>query len=467
MGHAHGRIHGGFPGLGEGAPFFPGGVRLVPAALLLCVLASLETGCRRDLPPASSAFLPSGWERMVVADSSFYARPGAVKAGDLDGDGDRDIAAVGPHRCLWFENRGGSPPAFLPHSVDDQGCANALLVMDVDRDGRLDLVSAGGAPPEGESMPGPLLWWRNPGPRSEHWSRQVLDPQPGNFLHDILCADLDGDGILEIVALRGAAYLEEDHAFDGVVIYRRKVAGGGEPAAFERIPLQGAGGAVKPEDFSLAAGDLDRDGFADLVQFQNVWLNPQGRLKKAWAGVRWTDRIHPSSLVVADMDKDGRPDVVFAEGHSHRKGASRVGVWFNEEVSRRGIRGTVRILGTVAQDPENLAVADLDGNGVPDVVTGAMNWRRPPADPRHPGWNDADGTVVIFAGRPAGGRPAWVECVIREAVPAFHHLALADLDGDGALDILGENAGVKPPPEPVTPSVQVLLRRGAEGAERR
>ena len=35
----------------------------------------------------------------------------------------------------------------------------------------------------------------------------------------------------------------------------------------------------------------------------------------------------------------------------------------------------------------------------------------------------------------------------------------ADANGDGKLDILGENAGAAPPPAPVTPSVQVLLRR--------
>ena len=280
---------------------------------------------------------------------------------------------------------------------------------------------------------------------------------PGNFLHDILAVDLDGDGVREIVAPRGAAYLGEDHELDGLVLYRRKPGKG--TVSFERIPMRGPNGPVRPVDFSLASGDLDRDGFADVVQFRSVWLNPGGKIQDPWEGFLWTEHFAPSSLAVEDMDGDGRLDIVFTEGHSHRVGRSRVGIWFNEGVSRKRARGTVEVLRTVDQDPENLAVADLDGNGIPDIVTGAMNWRRAPGDLHHPSWNDTDGTVVIFAGRPGGRRPEWVSFTLRKETAAFHHLSLADLNGDGRLDILGENAGVASPPAKVTPSVQVLLRR--------
>jgi hypothetical protein len=415
--------------------------------------------CGQEAPPDAPVFRAAAWtgEPLVLADSRVYAEPGAVLAHDLDRDGDLDVAAVGPARCLWFENRGGKPLDFKLHPIDDQGCANGLAVLDLDGDAFPDIISAGGGPPDGRTMPGPLYVWHNPGKEGGAWVRKVLDDIPGNFLHDILSADLDNDGGPEIVALRGAAYLKTDPAHDGLVVYRG--SGEGEDAAiWQRVPLQSSDGPIKPEDFGLAAGDLDGDGYMDLIQFRSVWLNPKGDIPSVWTGIRWTQEYVPSNLIARDMDGNGKLDIVFSEGHSHREGASRVGVWFNRGKKAGRLWGETMVLGAVPEDPENLAVADLDGNGVPDVVTGPMNWRKAPGSLEHPSWNDRDAGLVIFAGkRTASEECVWIRCEVRSGIAAFHHLSLADMDGNGDLDVLGENAGVQPPPAPVAPSVQILL----------
>lgn len=410
-------------------------------------------GCVREDPPDSPWFQPSGWagDPIVVADSSFYALPGAVEAVDMDQDNDLDIAAVGPDRLLLFENAAGDGSTFRRHTLDDKGSANGLLVLDTNGDGFLDLVSAAGGPPDGRTLPGLLYEWRNPGAINEAWTCRILDPEPANFLHDILAADLDNDGGEEIVAPRGAAYTRDNHAFDFLLIYRRKDGGD-----WHRITMKGPDGIVRPQDFGLAAGDVNGDGFQDLIQFQTVWLNPSGKLEEPWSGFVFAKEFFPSNIVAEDMNKDGRLDLVFTEGHSHRVGSSRVCIWFNEGDAP----GRVEVLGRAAQDPENLAVEDLDGNGVLDIVTGAMNWRNPPASPTDPSWNDRNGTLVVFAGERKGdGQRVWISCEVRSGIAALHHLSLADMDEDGRLDVLGANPGAAPPPAPNVPTVQIFFCR--------
>jgi hypothetical protein len=423
---------------------------------LLCGLAGLW-GCERCDPELPGVFQASAWAGQpgVVADSSRYALPGAVVAADLDLDGDLDIAGVGPDRILWFENKDAAPSSFLLRTIDVMGCANGLAVLDMDGDGLPDLISAGGGPPDGRTMPGLLYWWRNPGKGETSWERRVLDPLPGNFLHDLLIVDLNKDGKEEIVAPRGAAYLDSDKTHNGIRVYMR-VEEGGE-TIWNRVALKNEEGLIRPEDFGLAAGDFNQDGFADLVQFQTVWFNPQGALAVPWTGHTWSSDVYPSNLVAADMDQNGETDLVFSEGHSHRIGSSRVGIWFNHSGGGEPIKGTVEILEKVPMDPENLAVADLDANGVLDILTGAMNWRAPPGDVKNPSWNDQDGTLFIFAGCSLGsGDYAWYGREVRSDIAALHHLVMADLDGDGDLDVLGENAGAQPPPAVRVPSVQIL-----------
>ena len=443
----------------------------------LILISCLAGACTETLPPDAEAFTPAAWAApsAVLADSAGWPLPGATAPGDLDGDGDLDLAAVGPCRIAWFENLGGSPPAFRMRPIDDRGTANALLVLDGDGDGDLDLVSAAGCGPDGREQPGPLMMWRNPGDRDGAWEALFLDAEPGNFLHDLAAADLDGDGRVEIVAPRGAAYLDGNRDHDYIALYRRReVPTGSEPktcvgssdAGWERILLRGPDGPARPEDFGLALGDLDGDGFTDVIQFRTCWLHPGRDVDGIWRPVPWTEDAAPSNLVCLDLDNDGDSDLAFAEGHAHRVGRSRVGWWRNDTEPGGDPEGDVLYIGKVPQDPENLACADLDGNGIPDLVTGAMNWRNPPASLDAPSWNDRDGNLVIFAGMPGpgDGDPVFARCIVRKGIAALHHLVLADFDGDGDLDVAGETAGAKPPscaPDPRDPGLVEKIVTGA------
>ena len=82
-------------------------------------------------------------------------------AGDLDGDGDMDVAATSwrlPGRVAWFENKGDSRGPWKYHLLKENWrSANQILLADINGDGRLDIVACA------ERGSNELRWWRNEG----------------------------------------------------------------------------------------------------------------------------------------------------------------------------------------------------------------------------------------------------------------------------------------------------------------
>ncbi len=110
---------------------------------------------------------------------------------DLDRDGDLDFVvgaqSPSPSRLYWYEFQ--APDRWRKHLVGTNYLSDVgLTALDVDGDGWPDLVCSG-------------VWYRNTGkPREEEFQRLVFDPQAGGA-HDVLAADMDGDGKIDIVMM--------------------------------------------------------------------------------------------------------------------------------------------------------------------------------------------------------------------------------------------------------------------------
>jgi hypothetical protein len=193
---------------------------------------------------------------------------------------------------------------------------------------------------------------------------------------------------------------------------------------------------------AIAIADLNGDGRRDLVTANAgtvsvLWNGGTGRF-----GAREDLPGGGGSLAVADLNGDGRPDLAVLRARARFPGCRGCGA-VSVLLNRGGGFGSGGAYET-GTDASAVAAADLDGDGVPDLTV-ANESGRVPNDTRDE-WET--GTVSILRGRGDGTFRARRDYAAGSSPMS---LALADLNGDGRLDVAtgsGEGSSV------------VLLNRG-------
>ena len=169
------------------------------------------------------------------------------------------------------------------------------------------------------------------------------------------------------------------------------------------------------------AADLDGDGDLDVVTVSRAenliaWHeNEDGKGAFSRRKVISNQTIGANDVILADLDADGKPDVVYAASTSNTIG------WHRNLGS--GNFGEANLLSTNALNANGLHVADLDNDGDLDVLAAS----------------EADDTVGWFANIDGKGTFTDRQVITSEADSARSVFA-ADLDGDGDLDVLSASA---------------------------
>jgi hypothetical protein len=182
----------------------------------------------------------------------------------------------------------------------------------------------------------------------------------------IAFADIDGDGLLDLVATTGNA--------KGVAWWRNPGDGSSD---WRRHDVGTLPEAVYPD--RVVAADLDGDGRPDIVVTEENgksegakaywWRNPATPSVEHWERRQITSRGSLNSLSIADMDGDGDLDVVLGE---HR-GLLRISIWNN----LGGGRFVEQMIGEGGESHLGARAIDLDGDGDLDVVS--IAWDAPGA----------------------------------------------------------------------------------------
>jgi gliding motility-associated-like protein len=232
--------------------------------------------------------------------------------------------------------------------------------------------------------------------------------------------DLDGDGRGDLaVAVFGEAI---------VSVYRNTSSG---PGTISFAPKQDfSTGAPGAGPFSVALSDVDKDGKVDLA-VANYLSNQASVLLNTSSGlgnISFAARIDfptgagagPYSIAVGDIDLDGKDDLVTSNANNNS-----VSVFRNTSSGVGNISYAARVNFSTGTVPRSVSIADLDGDGKPDLAVTA----------------ESPDIVSIFRNISSAGSISFAarQDFVTDTNPWL--VAIGDLDGDGKPDVATANEG--------------------------
>jgi hypothetical protein len=285
-----------------------------------------------------------------------------------------------------------------------------LELADIAGDGRLELVVT-------DMRYGRVLAHR-PYIRNDGFVELAQVPHPAHTT----VADLDADGLKDLIVADLGSFLPADHA-DGAVVWMR-----GQPKYAPFISTPVATGL--PRTAAVAADDFDKDGRVDLAVAAFGWRTT-GRLllfrqqeadahSPAFDVRVLAERTGAVDVVSADINKDGRPDIVSLFAQEHETVVAYLnegGARFREE--------TIYAAPHPNWGSSELDVVDLDGDGDLDVVLAHGDTFDDLIIKPYHGiqWLENRGTFPF-------------EPHTLASLPGALRARAADLDGDGDLDVV-------------------------------
>jgi hypothetical protein len=327
------------------------------------VVADLNHDGRPDVVALASG-LPElvwyqnpGWERHVIVGNQAHMINCAVTSADSEGIPEIVLATgfsnqpkQSPGVVSVLHHNGDPRNLWTATEIDRIPASHRLRTADIDGSGKRVVIDAALAAADAEAPDyrgnTPLVFYR-PG----EWKRQPITPQNSGLVHGIYVIDWDGDGRDEILTA----------GFEGIHLFKLEKNG-----QWTRTEIAQGDPAPWPKSGSsdIAVGKLGKERFLAAIE---PWHGNQVAVYRR-SGTAWQRVVIDSSLVdghtiqTADLNGDGNDEIIAGyrgQGHS---------VYIYSADDAAGTRWSKRVLDQGGMGAAACAVADLNGDGRPDIV---------------------------------------------------------------------------------------------------
>jgi hypothetical protein len=329
---------------------------------------------------------------------------GAFAAGDFNNDGNIDVLTTGMQLLL-----GNGKGTLTPQTINTSVVPSFVAAADINGDGKLDAVTLTTPTDNSGNVNLALVTLKGNGNGTfaTPVSYPVGTPSPNGFFPDLALGDTRATGKPDAVLYEnGALYLLENNG-DGTFA---------TPVLVD----------TKNGFQSLAVADVNGDGKADIVALTSTPVNSFDNTNSLVVYISNGDGTFAApvtlaaslsdaqDMIVADVNKDGKPDiVVFLSSTTAGTSSLTSYLGHGDGTFSVGVNSTL-----AGSAPGSLAAADVNGDGNLDMLIGACCGNSLASI----AFGNGDGTFATNYGISIG--------------PSTNAVGFADLNNDGRLDLL-------------------------------